>query len=362
MEKYYPYIKRLIRIFRLEKFIEKDSQTKEAVKVLYRCEDRKKIFEEIWCRRVFMLLAAVCASGLMFIACFLEEQPEKVIIEGRYIQNREETDQVTFEVSAETEKGTIGDELTLQIGENEEEAEDAVQEEEEPDQREILLSEIREAVENAVFAQNEKERIELPGTVSGKKITYSDPEYHKDFSAFYLSLSLLVLLPFLWNRKQNEKLCERENQLLLDYPELVNKIMLLLSAGLTIRGCFERLCEEYKDRLRKGGECRYAYEEIRVSFQEMKHGVSEPEAVEAFGKRCRQLPYLRFSSIINQNIRKGSEDLTRLLEVEAMEAFEKRKEAVKVMGETAGTKLLLPMVLMLGVVMAIIIVPAFMTM
>ena len=45
-----------------------------------------------------------------------------------------------------------------------------------------------------------------------------------------------------------------------------------------------------------------------------------------------------------------------------MEAFEKRKETVKRMGETAGTKLLLPMMLMLGVVMVIILVPAFMTM
>lgn len=362
MEKYYPYMKKLIRIFRLEKWIEGDVGTKEAVEVLYRRQDRKKIFEEIWCRRIFMLIAVVGASGLMFIACFFEGSPEKVITEGRYIRNRDEREQVTFEVRAETEEGTAEEELTLQIGGDEGATEDVTPEEKEPDQRELLLSEIKEAVENAVLSQRENEQIELPETVSGKKIEYSDPVYHKDFSAFYLSLSLFVLLPFLWKKKQKEKLCERENQLLLDYPELVNKIVLLLNAGLTIRGCFERLCEEYKDRLRKGGECRYVYEEISVSFQEMKHGVSESEAVEAFGRRCRQLPYLRFASIINQNIRKGSEDMTRLLEIEAMEAFEKRKETVKVMGETAGTKLLLPMVLMLGVVMAIIIVPAFMTM
>lgn len=47
MEKYYPYMKKLIRIFRLEKWIEGDVGTKEAVEVLYRRQDRKKIFEEI---------------------------------------------------------------------------------------------------------------------------------------------------------------------------------------------------------------------------------------------------------------------------------------------------------------------------
>lgn len=362
MEKYYPYIKKLIRRFHLEKIIAGDTGTQKAVGILYRRQDREKIFEEIWCRRIFMLLVAICAAGLMFIACFFAEEPEEVITEGRYIQAGKETDQVAFWVRAETEEGVAEEKLTLQIGEEEEETENTGQEEEGPTQRELLLSEIREAVETAVLAQRGEERIELPETVSGKKIEYSDPEYQKDFSAFYLSLLVLILLPFLWKRKQREKLCQREEQLLFDYPELVNKITLLLSAGLTIRGCFERICEEYKSRLRKGGECRYAYEEIYVSLQEMKHGISEMEAVEAFGRRCRQLPYLRFSSIINQNIRKGSEDLTRLLEIEAMEAFEKRKETVKIMGETAGTKLLLPMILMLGVVMAIIIVPAFMTM
>lgn len=361
MEKYYPYIKKLIHTFHLEKIMAGDLGTQKAVELLYQRGDRKKIFEEIWCRRIFTLLVSVCAAGLMFVACFFGETPETVITEGHCIQVGKETDQVAFWAKAESEEGTAEEKLTVQVGEGDEAAEEPA-EEKGPTQRELLLSEIREAVEAAVSSQRGEERIELPEMVSGTKIEYSDLEYHKDFSAFYLSLLVLVLLPFLWKKKQREQLCQREEQLLFDYPELVNKITLLLSAGLTIRGCFERICEEYKKRLRKGGECRYAYEEIHVSLQEMKHGVSEVEAVEAFGRRCRQLPYLRFSSIINQNIRKGSENLTGLLEVEAMEAFEKRKETVKVMGETAGTKLLLPMILMLGVVMAIIVVPAFMTM
>ncbi len=198
--------------------------------------------------------------------------------------------------------------------------------------------------------------------VSGKEVRYKDPEFEKDYNAFYLCLVVLVLLPAFWRRERQEKLKERESQLLLDYPELVNKVMLLLSAGLTVRGCLERIGEEYCSRIRKGGERKYVYEEICFSLQEMEHGVSETMALESFGKRCRLLPYLRFASMLNQNIRKGSEGLISLLEVEAVEAFEKRKEQVKIMGETAGTKLLLPMVLMLGVVMVIIVVPAFMTM
>ena len=51
-----------------------------------------------------------------------------------------------------------------------------------------------------------------------------------------------------------------------------------------------------------------------------------------------------------------------ILEKESLEAMEQRKERALQLGEMAGTKLLFPMMLMLGIVMAVIMVPAFMTM
>jgi len=44
-----------------------------------------------------------------------------------------------------------------------------------------------------------------------------------------------------------------------------------------------------------------------------------------------------------------------------IQAFEERKAQAKRLGEEAGTKLLLPMFLMLAVVLVIVIVPAFLT-
>ena len=96
--------------------------------------------------------------------------------------------------------------------------------------------------------------------------------------------------------------------------------------------------------------------------QEMRDGVSEGQAVENFGRKCRMMPYLRFSSVITQNLKKGAEGILVLLEQEALEAMEQRRERVLQLGETAGTKLLFPMIIILGLVMGIILVPAFMTM
>ena len=82
--------------------------------------------------------------------------------------------------------------------------------------------------------------------------------------------------------------------------------------------------------------------------------------MEHFGKRIQLLPYLKFSSLLSQNLMKGSKGLLELLEYEALDAFEERKQMTKRLAEEASTKLLAPMMAMLGLVMVIIMVPAMM--
>lgn len=50
--------------------------------------------------------------------------------------------------------------------------------------------------------------------------------------------------------------------------------------------------------------------------------------------------------------------MRELLRAEMTEAFELRKHGARRMGEEAGTRLLLPLFLMLGVVMVMVAVPA----
>lgn len=359
MNNYSVYIQRLIQRLRLEPLFEKDRKTKEAVEILYRCRDQKKVWEKIWCQRVLWILIAGGVSVLFFLGCYMEEKAPDVIRDGCIIKNGEET--VTFRIRARAPDGMAEEDVTVDLQTEQEEDQD-ITESSAVSQSRILLDEIRQQIEQMVEEQKEADQIRLPVEVSGTQVEYLNIENKKDYSAFFLSLFVLVTLPFLWRRQRQEKLRQREEELMLDYPEVVNKIMLLLRAGLAIRSCFERICKEYHERLETGAKRRYVYEEMTLTCQEMKHGVSEGEAIESFAKRCGQLPYLKFASLINQNIRKGSSELIMLLGTESMEAFEKRKEMVKKMGETAGTKLLLPMVMMLGVVVVIIIVPAFMNM
>ena len=106
---------------------------------------------------------------------------------------------------------------------------------------------------------------------------------------------------------------------------------------------------------------RYVYEEMNESLVQLKRGMSEQAVYERFGVRCRIREYMKFSSLLIQNLKKGTRELTGLLELEAIDAFEERKNQVKKYGEEAGTRLLVPMVIMLIVVMVIIMFPAIMT-
>ena len=77
--------------------------------------------------------------------------------------------------------------------------------------------------------------------------------------------------------------------------------------------------------------------------------------------RCKVQSFRKLTALLLQNLKKGSSELVGLLHSEAVNAFEIRKSAARKLGEEAGTKMLFPMILSLGVVLVILIVPAWMS-
>lgn len=227
---------------------------------------------------------------------------------------------------------------------------------------EVSIREIKKALLKAGEEQKEERTITLPEKIGDIKLGYAMEGEKRSYALVYLVLGLVLLLPIIWRRQEKKEMADREEELLMEHSNLVNRFMLLLGAGLTVRKVVERLTDEYERERAAGGRKRYVYEEMCVMAQEMKDGVSETKALESFGRRCRLLPYLRFSTVMTQNLKKGADGILAILENEAMEALEQRKARALQLGEKAGTKMLFPMMLMLGIVMAIIMVPAFMTM
>ena len=154
---------------------------------------------------------------------------------------------------------------------------------------------------------------------------------------------------------------KRKKELIYDYSEIVSKLTLLLGAGMTTRMAWHKIVEDY-NRKRQSGSIgvRPAYDEMYEADCNMQAGISEAAAYERFGKKCDTREYMKLASLLQTNIKKGTSQLRVLLEHEVNESFEKRKNIAKIKGEEATTKLLFPMLLMLGVVMAIIMIPAVM--
>ena len=106
-----------------------------------------------------------------------------------------------------------------------------------------------------------------------------------------------------------------------------HEIYLLVQAGLTARKAFQKIALDYGKR--EDGSKRAAYEEIRTACYEMDSGISEAEAYRRFGERCGQVKYKTLSTLLIQNLQKGSRYLSDLLEKEAVEAGRKEKRKSK---------------------------------
>ncbi len=223
-----------------------------------------------------------------------------------------------------------------------------------------VISEVKEKIEEKERNTPSKEIIKLPKEVNGKDITYNKPMNYRGFIIFAMGIVIVILLKCLEYQEIKKESEQKKAQMLMDYPEIINKLTLLLGAGMTVKSAWTKITSDYEKQKNMKG-VRYAYEEMRTCCHEMNSGISEIECYERFGRRCGQQAYLKLGALLSQNLRKGTKGLTELLRIESIHAFEERKSLAKRQGEEAGTKLLLPMFFMLGIVLVIVVVPAFLS-
>lgn len=223
---------------------------------------------------------------------------------------------------------------------------------------EKIMKKLNEEISRLDEETREEENLPLPSTVDGTIVRWRQG---KNFRAAGLMLLGIVLTLFFYVSEQEKKKKEkkiRETQLTLDYPQMVSKFTLYLGAGMTVRKAWYRIAEDYEVQKDEKGR-REVYEEMIYTMHEIQGGNSEGECYEKFGERCGLQEYKKFASMLSQNLKKGTKGLTALLNQEADHAFEERKSFARQLGEEAGTKMLIPMFLMLAVVLVMIVVPAF---
>jgi len=207
---------------------------------------------------------------------------------------------------------------------------------------------------NEIEKKSRKEdSFSLPLSYKGKEITW---EAKKDYTPYFLVvlggiLAALIYKEPDWELEKERK--KRQEKLVSQYPQLVGILTTFLESGMSLRYAITRIAEE-----QLAGEEPLKSEVNKLSTR-IKRGESLPAALQAFSGGCGIRQYRKFSSLLLQNLEKGNSGLLQMLDMEVQETEAMRLTLAKRRGEQAQTKILLPLTLLLGLVIVIIMAPAF---
>lgn len=203
--------------------------------------------------------------------------------------------------------------------------------------------------------------MELPRDFQGKGLSYESRRESSFWPMAALGITGAVLLKAKDKNDKKQKDTRRRQQMMLDYSEVLSRLIIFLGAGMSIRTAWDKIAAEHQQMVAAGRRRpRHVYKEMFETSCQMKSGVSEGKAFSDFGRRCGMQHYMKLAGLLEQNRKNGSRNLRDTLKIEMAEAFEQRKHQARRLGEEAGTKLLLPLFMMLSVVMIMIAVPALM--
>jgi tight adherence protein C len=164
-----------------------------------------------------------------------------------------------------------------------------------------------------------------------------------------------IAFNFLMDNNLKKKLEERHTMLRMEFPDFVNKLVLLINAGMTVNRAWEKIVNDNK-------KDTPLQQELRIALLSMKDGTPEAYAIEAFGRRCKIKEIMKFTSVLISNLKKGGAELVPVLVQQSNECWEMRKGAAKELGSTAGVKMMLPMVMLLVAILMVVGCPAMFAM
>ncbi|MCM3783593.1 type II secretion system F family protein [Neobacillus mesonae] len=167
---------------------------------------------------------------------------------------------------------------------------------------------------------------------------------------------LAVIIPFAQMKDLHSKVKLREQEILLELPEFLNKVVLLVSAGETVQRAILHCTERKKDSNHP------LYLELGQMVVEWNNGYSFQQAFEQFSKRCGVQEVSIFTTTVLLNFRRGGGDFVLSLRDLSRILWDKRKSLSRTSGEQASSKLVFPMVIIFLVIVVMVGAPSFMMM
>ncbi|MDR3242860.1 MAG: type II secretion system F family protein [Clostridiales Family XIII bacterium] len=199
--------------------------------------------------------------------------------------------------------------------------------------------------------------LRLPAESNGVRLSWQEPP-----KRFYTGeiLLLLAAAAIVWKNRYSaveKRIRKARESVAGDFPEMINKLILLLNAGLVVSSAMEKIAINYEQRA-DTGNVKFLYEEL-LKMQARIRG-SNASFIEELGDIARRSgvrELMRFAGVVADNIGKGSA-LSEKLQTESDLLWNSRKKKAEEQGRIAETKLTIPMLLMLLVLVMITIAPA----
>lgn len=165
-------------------------------------------------------------------------------------------------------------------------------------------------------------------------------------------LLLGVGTPLALYKREQGALIRKRRSMLIELPEVLNQLMLLVGAGETVQQALIRIAEK------TGASADPLRMELSEAARTLKMNGSFTKCMEDFSKRCSLQETTLFTTTLLLNYRRGGEEMLVSLRELSMTLWDKRKALAKTLGEEASSKLVFPMVLIFFIVMVIVAVPA----
>jgi len=174
-----------------------------------------------------------------------------------------------------------------------------------------------------------------------------------DVSYVMFAAAVLLLVFYITDRELDERIKKRTFYIQYDFPDFLNKLVLLINAGMTVPRAWEKIVKDRKNMTP-------LYEELNITYIEIRNGKAEMAALEDFARRCRVKEITKFITAVIQNLKRGNGELVPLLKLQSNECWQLRKSMAKRLGEEASTKLVFPLMIMFIGILIIVILPAIM--
>lgn len=197
----------------------------------------------------------------------------------------------------------------------------------------------------------------LPENFQGEALRVYAVE--KDYTVLVLAGLVLVAAVAVWlgqdydlHMGRQKRRAEFQNE----YISFVESLSMYISSGLTLQAAMHNCMQDYVKRKSRGHLLRAALEEFQ---RDLENGCSFLEAMDFFAHKADSVEYRHLTGMLGQGMLNGSQGLSKALEQEVEKVREEKRRQSKIKGEKVSTALIGPMMLQLGIIIALIMIPAF---